>query len=65
MEISIINNGFFPFHFQDLLPHFGHTNTNAINKVTIYGGRLGRPNGDVILINALILDEKEPLFFNK
>ena len=29
-------------------------NTNAINKVTMYERRLGRPNGDVIF-NALIL----------
>jgi hypothetical protein len=31
-------------------------NTNAINKVTMYGRRLGRPKGDVILIITLILD---------
>ncbi len=81
--------------------YFGdcHTNTNAINKVTMYGRRLGRPqaliaeggpvgfsdggnrrdwfpggggrpkrspNGDIILINALILalaarNDKSPM----
>jgi hypothetical protein len=35
---------------------FDEPNANAINKMAMYGRRLGRPNGDVILINVLILE---------